>query len=494
MLDALIVGAGPAGLTLACDLQRRHISFRLIEKLPQPSLGSKGKGIQPRSLEVFDDLGLIDEVLANSSDYPLMRIYKGAKPVADHRMIPKREPTPDVPYPNIRMQPQWKTEALLRQRLSELGGRVEFDTSFESLVQNSEAVTARIRTPAGEGVVEARYLVAADGGRGIVRKAIGVTLDGENPDLDGILIADVKIEGLDRHFWHVWTTPEGQKVALCPLPATDGFQFSAIVPRAAQPPLEIATVQALLDGATGSLTALQDGSTYRASDMTWISLFRPNVRMASQFRKGRVFLVGDAAHVHTPAGAQGLNTSIQDAYNLGWKLEQVIKGVSDASILDSYEEERLPVAATVLRRSDALYKEAVKHDGNDDRGTDESQLSVNYRGSSLCGPARTDTHLQPGDRMPNIALQSPSGAPLNLFDLMRGPHGSEFHIDRTRPKARPSPGIQATSIAAAADAPGFDYFGMGAAMKDLAGRVVSVRPDGYIQHISDKEDALVAPL
>jgi 2-polyprenyl-6-methoxyphenol hydroxylase-like FAD-dependent oxidoreductase len=489
-IDVLIVGAGPAGLTLACDLLRRGIHPRLIEKLTTPLVGSKGKGIQPRSLELFDDLGLVHQVFANSSNYPPIRIYRGSEPIKDHVMMPIQEPTADVPYPNIRMQAQWKTEELLRSRLSELGGRVEFNTSFESLEQTADAVVVKLSTPVGEETVTARYLVAADGGRSAVRNAIGINLDGENPSLDGILIADVKVDGLDHSVWHVWSTPAGQKVTLCPLPPTDGFQFAAMVTESTQPALERETLQALLDEATGSLgtAASGEGSRYRLRDMSWISLFRPKVRMASQFRKGRVFLVGDAAHIHPPAGAQGLNTSIQDAYNLGWKLGRVLNG-ADASLLDTYEEERLPNAAAMLRRSDELYKKTVKSDGAEDRSQDERQLSLNYRGSSLCGQPNAATRLQPGDRMPNIVLRSSSGATLNLFDLMRGPHASEFHIDRVRPEGGSTKDIRVASIGSKSAAGGFDYYGDGTAMEDLAGRVVSVRPDGYIQSIGDKDSS-----
>jgi 2-polyprenyl-6-methoxyphenol hydroxylase-like FAD-dependent oxidoreductase len=488
LMDVLIVGAGPAGLTLACDLLRRGIQPRLIEKLPSPLVGSKGKGIQPRSLELFDDFGLIDLVFANSSNYPPMRIYRGSEAIKDHVMMPIHEPTAEIPYPNIRMQPQWKTEELLRGRLRELGGQVEFDTSFESLEQTDDAVVVGIRTPTGEETVTARYVVATDGGRSAVRGALGVTLDGENPSLDGILIADVKVDGLDHSVWHVWSTPAGQKVTLCPLPPTDGFQFAAMVTESTQPSLELETLQALLDEATGSrgTAASAEGSGYRLSDMSWISLFRPKVRMASRFRKGRVFLVGDAAHIHPPAGAQGLNTSIQDAYNLGWKLGRVLNG-ANPNLLDTYEEERLPNAAAMLRRSDELYKKTVTSDGAEDRSQDERQLTLNYRGSSLCGPSNAETQLQPGDRMPNIALRSPTFAKVNLFDLMRGPHASEFYFDRFCPTGKSTQDLRLTSIGSAAGGEGFDYHGDGPVMKDLTGWIVSVRPDGYIQSIRDKD-------
>lgn len=165
--------------------------------------------------------------------------------------------------------------------------------------QTPEAVVVKVLTPAGEETVTARYVVAADGGRGAIRKAIGVPFLGENPSLDGILIADVKVEGLDRDFWHVWATPAGQKVTLCPMPSTDGFQFAAFVSEGAEPVQDLATLQALLDA------AMAPAAAYRISDMTWISLFRPNVRMASRFSKGWIFLVGDAAQSIRRPGPRG---------------------------------------------------------------------------------------------------------------------------------------------------------------------------------------------
>jgi hypothetical protein len=155
----------------------------------------------------------------------------------------------------------------------------------------------------------------------------------------------------------------------------------------------------------------------RLHDAAWLSLFRPNVRMVDKYRVGRVFVAGDAAHVHTPAGAQGLNTGIQDAYNLGWKLAMVLKG-GPASLLDTYEEERLPVAAAVLGRSTKLYQSRRVPK----RGDAERQLLLNYRGSSLS--MEIGSHqgkLRAGDRAPDANCDSASGR-IRLFDLFRGPH------------------------------------------------------------------------
>jgi hypothetical protein len=178
-----------------------------------------------------------------------------------------------------------------------------------------------------------------------------------------------------------------------------------------------------------------------------------------------------------------MNTSVQDAYNLGWKLGAVIGG-ADPALLDTYEEERLPIAAAVLKRSDALYDQATGG-GNSQREPDESQLTVNYRGSSLCGPSNPDTTLQPGDRMPGAILQDKAGKTVTLLDLFRGVHGSVLSIDR--PIADVPSGSKAFAICTQGGTDASDYTGTGATLGDLSGRVVSIRPDGYILSISARE-------
>jgi len=479
LLDVLIVGAGPAGLTLACDLRRRGLDIRVIDQLSTPARASKGKGLQPRTLEVFDDLGIVEAVLASGRTYPPLRFYDGDTVLRDHSMMTIKEPTPDVPYPNTIMLPQWKTEDLLRARLEELGGRVDYDAAFVALDQNDQQVSATIATTGGQETVTARYLVAADGGRGKVRSAVGIRLEGDTPSLEGLLVADVMVDRLDRNHWHFWAKSPTEMVSLCPLPVTDAFQFIGRVGPEEQPDLALPTLQSFVDARSG-------GARLVLRDPTWISLFRPNIRMADRFRAGRVFLIGDAAHIHPPTGGQGLNTSVQDAYNLGWKLESVLKG-GDASLLDSYEEERLPIAASVLGRSELLYRRGLSGDATAmRRGDDEQQLLLNYRGASRFGPPSPATSLQPGDRMPNARLRSASGSALDLFDLMRGPHGAVLEIDRSGRDPTGCPtgfDVHTIKIGSGKVAGRDQYSDVTGALSDLWGHTVAVRPDGYIQVI-----------
>jgi len=378
--QVLIVGAGPTGLTLALELRRRGVPHRLVERCTTPFTGSRGKGLQPRTLEVLDDLGVLDRFRRHGGDYPPMRIHLPGGEFLDRRMDEHHEPTPSAPYPNMLMVPQWRTGELLAERLTELGGRIELGTGVTSLLQTDAGVRVELST--GE-TVTARYVVGADGGRSTVREAIGVGFEGDTNDTERMLIADVRLTGLDRTAWHIWPAGEALRLGLCPLPGTDDYQLTA--PGAAAD----TDLAALVSAVDPSITVTHVG---------WTSLYRANIRMASAFRVGDVFLAGDAAHVHSPAGGQGLNTGIQDAYNLGWKL-----AVGDGALLDTYEAERLPVAADVLGISTRLHRRQVE--GGDD-AMDRSdpalrQLSLNYRGGPLAAEHRTDPgRVRAGDRSP----------------------------------------------------------------------------------------------
>jgi 2-polyprenyl-6-methoxyphenol hydroxylase-like FAD-dependent oxidoreductase len=403
MTRVLIAGGGPTGLVLACDLLRRGADMRIIEKAQQPPTGSRGEGLQPRSLEVFDDLGVLDAVLAESTDYPTIRRYANGNLVWEGRMHEPQEPTESVPYPNIQMIAQPRVEHVLRERLGQLGGRVEQGVELVGFAQDEDGVTATLST--GERLT-VDYLVGADGGRSFVRKHLGVGFEGETYETERMIVGDVRADGLGRDYWHTWAhaSKEGKWLAMCPLPGGDIFQIVFPVDADEEPELTVDAMQRVVDEATG-------GTGIRLRDAPWLSLYRPNIRMVDRFRVGRVFLAGDAAHVHSPAGGQGLNTGIQDAYNLGWKLAAVLAG-APAELLDTYEEERLPVAAEVLGISTRLHNTRSQT-----RGKETHQLGITYRGTTLAGEP-SDRDLQAGDRAPDALC----GNETRLFDLFRGPH------------------------------------------------------------------------
>jgi 2-polyprenyl-6-methoxyphenol hydroxylase-like FAD-dependent oxidoreductase len=401
-VSIIIVGAGPTGLVLACELQRRGVPCRLLERTPHLPAGSRGKGIQPRTQEILDDLGVIEVIHAAGTDYPTLRIHQPDGGVHDTRMDELHPVTADAPYPNIWMLPQWKLGEILAQRLRELGGDIQFDADVLEIHQDDDGVRVDVAT---NGVVEqytADYLVGADGGRSLVRHKLGVDFLGETIEAIRMLIADVRVDGLSRDFWHIWPEGQGMRVALCPLPSTDEFQLTApLAPDGDPAPIEDLLVE-------GELRSVG-----------WTSIYRANVRMVDRYRVGRVFLAGDAAHVHSPAGGQGLNTGIQDAYNLGWKLASAVFGGA-GDLLDSYQDERLPVAAGVLGISTALLNKATAGDSTAHRrdNPDLKQLGVSYRDSKLSVDDRTNpTGVRAGDRAPDGALAG--GA--RIFDALRGP-------------------------------------------------------------------------
>lgn len=392
----IIVGAGPTGLTLAIDLARRGVPFRLIEAANAPFQGSRGKGIQPRTLEIFDDLGVIDEILAAGGLYPKFRTYFGPLSLRAGSLDSARTPTESVPYPNLRMVGQARTEAILRERLHALGGAVEFGTALATFTQDQAGVEVTLST--GERA-RADFLVGCDGGHSTVRKALGLQLQGEALDDKPALVADLEIEGLERQHWHIWPFAKGGMIGLCPLPQTSLFQFYA----------KAETVASGIEGVVHKVTG------YRVQRVVWSSVYQPAVRMVDHYRVGRAFLAGDAAHVHPPSGGQGLNTGVQDAYNLGWKLAHVARGGPD-SLLDTYETERLPIAAAVLGLSKRLYQtRSIK------RGDATNQLALHYRSSPLSSGSALRS-LHPGDRMPNLRLDDGG----RLFDRLRGPHATEL--------------------------------------------------------------------
>jgi 2-polyprenyl-6-methoxyphenol hydroxylase-like FAD-dependent oxidoreductase len=353
--EVLICGAGATGLTRAIELARGNVAFQLIEKLGQPFRGSRGKGIQPRSQEIFEDLGIVDRLFAAGGSYPPQREYRANGSFDDSDAVEKTDPTPGEPYHIPLMVPQFFTEGVMRGRLAELGHRVEYGTELVGFTQDAEGVSACVKNAASERTIRAGYLVGADGGRSLVRHALDIGFPGKTLGVRAV-VADLKLHGLSRDAWHRFNEGSMElQISLCPLAGTEMFQLQAPIPLEGEIDLSAEGLSAMVAGRTGRPDIVIE-------EVFWASAFSLNARLADRYRDGRVFLAGDAAHVHPPTGGQGLNTSVQDAYNLGWKLGALITG-APPSLLDTFEEERRPIAAEVLGLENYLGSVGLKAEG-----------------------------------------------------------------------------------------------------------------------------------
>jgi len=484
--DVLIAGAGFAGLVLACDLARRGVAFRIVEMNPAPPdhrAGSRGKGIQPRTLEVYDDLGVIDAVHDAGGPYSPAMAWDGPNqlgPAKFHR-IEVREPTPDVPYPSMWMLPQPRALDILRARLAALGGAVDFGVKLSAIAQDADGVTATLGHADGRSeACRARYLVGGDGSRGVVRDAVGVRFASEAIEPHPMITADVVIPQLEPTHWHMWDQAAGGALWLGPLARMPhAFQLYAKFEREI-PDLSLESLRALVKERTGR-------PELDVTEVYFASPFGARSGMAQHFRVGRVFLMGDAAHVHPPAGGQGMNTSVQDAYNLGWKLGQVLRHGAPGSLLETYEEERLPVAANLLEFVVQMHKDWLgkTKDKEEARKGEHMQLGLNYRGGPLSVELRSGVPAdvaRAGDRAPDAPLVDEAGRPCRLFDCFRGPH---FTLLALGGAALPE---LAPKFADAVRSYRIVSPGQGGGMIDRDGHVrrnygdglILVRPDGYL--------------
>ncbi|MGH3961322.1 FAD-dependent monooxygenase [Mycobacterium sp.] len=440
--QVLIVGARSTGLTLACVLARYNVGFRIVDKAPQPLTSSRAKGFQPRSLEVFEDLGMLDAVLAKGRTDAPLRDYEAGRIGLDFWTRRTDRPRPGVPYPTQLTIATPPVEDALRATLDGAGVTVERGEELVGLEQDDDGVTAVLRSAdrQEDHRVRAAYLVGCDGAHSTVRRDLGVRFDVTTVPGFAFLAGDVKVAGLDRSHARMWTAKDGQMVALTPLPSSDIWQFQASLieePGVEFPEPSLELFQMLLD-------RYCPVPGVRLSDCTWAAMYRDNHGMVDRHRVGRVFLAGDAAHIHSPAGGLGANTGIQDAYNLGWKLGLVCAERASTQLLDSYHEERHEVARKLMAANQSatrmlvpssrpamrLLRRSLLLPLTNVRGVADrmlrfvDQTDITYRGQPLSQEAMPGNRkgLAAGDRAPDATLpDAATGLPVRLFDVYRGP-------------------------------------------------------------------------
>lgn len=523
MAKVLVVGAGPVGLTMAGELMRHGVPCRIIDRLAAPSLYCRAIGVTPRTLEVWEHMGVARAMIDAGLWLRGHRVMVNGAVVAE-----APSGLEGVPYPLTLGLPQYATEAILERHLARHGIVVERATSLDTLAQTDDRVTVRLTR--GDGTVEEAgfsHVVGCDGAHSTVRKALALGFEGEAYPFD-FMLGDAAVDlDLPRGV-HLRALRMGEDgltgfLVAIPLPEPGRYRLSMFAPDdlaidAAPPRGDAHGIQA--ERAIPTLEQLQAVASAVLpdavlSDLRWSSIFRISLRLAERYGSGRVFIAGDAAHIHPPTGGQGMNTGIQDAYNLGWKLARVVRGEADASLLASYEAERRPVAKAVLERTHAqtmsFAEGKTRGGGNGDTRLEDSQLPVTYRGTAWVQDCRSDAAAAPlaaGDRAPDaIGLRLPGlGFTQRLFELLRGAEPIlllqvanqaavdelAFQMARLRSLC---PDLRAYAIAATdiAPVPGLSVIhdSEGSFASAYAGGTTAVwlvRPDHYIGFAADELD------
>lgn len=477
----IIAGGGPTGLTLAAELALAGVDVAIVERRTSAELeGSRAGGLHVRSIEIFDMRGVADRFLSQGQ----------TAPAAGFAMIPL--PLGDLPSRHNYVLALWQNhiERILAEWVGELAVRIHRGREVTGFVQDENSVSVALSS--GESM-RAQYLVGCDGGRSVVRKAAGIAFPGwdatmshliaeaemsEEPEL-GMRRDALGIHGIGRAQFEI---RDGKVIF------ADKGPVRVMVTEARVG----ATTEPTLEDVSAALVAVY-GTDYGIRNPTWISRFTDMARQAAAYREGRVLLAGDAAHVHPPNGGQGLNTGVQDAVNLGWKLAQVVKGTSPESLLDSYHVERHPVAARVLRNTMAQ----VALTRTDDRttalretmtellGMDEprQRIAAEITGMGIhydLGPG----HPLLGRRMPDLDLTTPDG-PRRVYSFMRD----------ARPLLLDLGGAHGFDIGPWGDRVKLvDAMYSGAWKLPVVGEVsaptaVLVRPDGYVAWVGEADQS-----
>jgi 2-polyprenyl-6-methoxyphenol hydroxylase-like FAD-dependent oxidoreductase len=335
----LVVGAGPVGLTAACELLRRGVDVRIVDAAAARTDKSRALGIQARTLEALDGMGIADRFVAAGRKIHGMNVY-----VDGARIVHVDLDDIDSPYSYVLSLPQSETERILGEQIAWLGGRVEREVTLTELAQDADGVTATLVHAGGEERKDrVAWLVGCDGAHSATRHALGLPFEG-TPYEESFVLGDVRIR---------WDLPEDEAHAFL---SSNGVVAALPLPHGRWRIVAEAAIDAPTADDLAALLHERGAPTATVRDDGWMTPFRIHRRMVTRYREGRVFLAGDAAHVHSPLGGQGMNTGMQDAYNLAWKLALVAIGAAPESLLDSYDAERRPIAAGILRGTDLATK------------------------------------------------------------------------------------------------------------------------------------------
>ena len=431
----LIAGAGPSGLMLGFELARRGIDIRVIDRLPRPSDKSRAIVVQARTIEIFEQLGLEDALLSAGARVMRSKFFVDGKEALELEIGDVG--IEGAPYPFLLNVAQDDTERILTDALRSAGREIERGVELVSFEQDARVVRSRLRHPDGrEEVVESQYLVGCDGAHSVVRHILGIGFVGDAYPQDFVL-ADVDVEwGVPPDQLRIFLDRDGVFAAI---PMKGGKKIRLIASRrnvasdAGDPTLE--EFQAIVDHFSPMKA--------RLSNPHWLARFRLHHRLAERYSAGRAFLCGDAAHIHSPAGGQGMNTGLQDAYNLGWKLALAIEGRAGGELLDSYNAERRPVGRFLLQTTDRLFqmatgggavlsfvrrhvaptlaRTAAGHAGFRRMALSTiTQLGIQYQASPIVQETPEAHRLlhdgpKAGDRAPDGALIGEGGLPTRLF-------------------------------------------------------------------------------
>ncbi|KAF7370527.1 Pentachlorophenol 4-monooxygenase [Mycena sanguinolenta] len=384
--------------------------------------------MQPRTQELFWALDVLDEVEKQAATLPPARMYalpEGIVPSKTFNMAPTLDPTPACPLLNIMTCDQNNQEAILRTALQKYSCNVEFGTQLATFTHDAHGVDATIIDQNGqEETKRYDFLIGADGARGVVRKTLSFNFIGESRPSVKIIIADIVVEGIDEDHWHMFGEASADSVFLRPTGTPGLFALSLTK---CGPEVDYDRLMKDRHFLQEAIVAITGRTAIKVTEVVWISRWSPNIRMVDKFSDGRCFLVGDAAHTHSITGGQGLNSSVQDSFNLAWKLALVLKGLAPMTLLDSYNDERVPVITEMINKTTALLNKtigasAVAGDtARWNRGGPLLMLGVNYRWSSIVVDEQAD----------DVAANAP-----------KDPYGSQNHGLKAGDRAPDAPELR----------------------------------------------------